>query len=227
MSARTLSHRKAVSNSEPQGACAPPRAALVLATPLMEPPASARGGARCTAEARAANRPSQRLQEGPQHSARGRARRARRSTPRRTQRRFRASDPAFRSVCARPEGPWGRPHTRQGRPHEPIEPPRARSARSERLSSSRVRRSHRNTQRIVSHAHGSEKREHNRFVPFLAPSESCHEAGTMPLGVARAPRTLKRPQESYVHVIASARITAESNGGNGRFARAPHRRWPA
>ena len=67
MSARTLSHRKAVSNSEPQGACAPPRAALVLATPLMEPPASARGGARCTAEARAANRPSQRLQEGPQH----------------------------------------------------------------------------------------------------------------------------------------------------------------
>ena len=66
MSARTLSHRKAVSNSEPQGARAPPRADPVLANPLMEPPASARGGARCAAEARAAQRPSQRLQEGPQ-----------------------------------------------------------------------------------------------------------------------------------------------------------------
>ena len=136
MSARTLSHRKAVSNSEPQGACAPPRAALVLATPLMEPPASARGGARCTAEARAANRPSQRLQEGPQHSARGRARRARRSAPRRTQRRFRASDPAFRSVCARPEGPWGRPHTRQAAPMSPSSR-RRRARRARRAQSAR------------------------------------------------------------------------------------------
>ena len=67
MSAITLSHRKAVSISVPQGARAPTRAALALANPLRKPPASARGGARCAAEALAAPRPSQRLQEGPQH----------------------------------------------------------------------------------------------------------------------------------------------------------------
>ena len=66
-------------------------------------------------------------------SARGRARRARRSAPRRTQRRFRASDPAFRSGCARPEGPWGRPHTRHAAPMSPSSRRgRARRARSAR-----------------------------------------------------------------------------------------------
>ena len=73
---------------------------------------------------------------------------------------------------------------------------------------------------LVLHAYGSKKREHNRFPPYLAPSDSRHEAGTVPQGVVQAPQTFHCPHESNAHVVPSALISAESTSGAKRWLRA-------